>query len=223
MNIVVDKNAPVAAVYKENMLNGVMTLEMKGSSTKRQSNSDEIIKSDQDVTAIPYYSWANRGPSEMEVWIPYDAAMARPKPAPSIASKSKVSSSANSPRMLRALNDQDDPLDSKDGSASYLHWWPKKNTTEWVQYDFDSTYTVSESNVYWFDDGPWGGCRIPLAWKLYYKKDGDWVPVKNSSAYEIAKDKYNTVKFEPVTTTAMKLEVQLPVEYAAGVHEWKLK
>jgi len=31
------------------------------------------------------------------------------------------------------------------------------------------------------------------------------------------------VKFEPVTTTAMKLEVQLPVEYAAGIHEWSVK
>ncbi|MEJ0101683.1 MAG: glycoside hydrolase family 127 protein [Bacteroidota bacterium] len=223
MNIVVDKNAPVAAVYKENMLNGVMTLEMKGSSAKRQSNSDEIIKSEQEVMAIPYYSWANRGPGEMEVWIPYDAAVAKPKPAPSIASKSKVSSSAKNPRMLRALNDQYDPQDSKDASASYLHWWPKKSTIEWVQYDFDSAYTVSESNVYWFDDGPWGGCRIPLSWKLYYKKEGEWVPVKNSSSYEIAKDKYNTVKFEPVTTTAMKLEVQLPAEYAAGVHEWRVK
>ena len=31
---------------------------------------------------------------------------------------------------------------------------------------------------------------------------------------------YNTVLFEPVTTNALKLEVQLPVEYASGVHEW---
>ncbi|MES1220465.1 MAG: beta-L-arabinofuranosidase domain-containing protein [Bacteroidota bacterium] len=223
MNIVVDKEAPVQAVYKNDLLNGVMTLEMPGTSTKRQMNSDEIIKSDQEVTAIPYYSWANRGPGEMEVWIPYDAAMAKPKPAPTIASKSKVSASINSPRMFRAVNDQYDPQDSKDGSASYLHWWPKKNTSEWIQYDFDSTYTVSQSKVYWFDDGPWGGCRIPLAWKLYYKKDGNWVEVKNISSYEIVKDKYNTVTFEPVTTTAMKLEVQLPVEYAAGVHEWIIK
>jgi hypothetical protein len=58
---------------------------------------------------------------------------------------------------------------------------------------------------------------------LYYKKDGKWVAVKNSSSYEIVKDRYNNVKFEPVTTTAMRLEIQLPVEYAAGVHEWSVK
>ena len=223
MNIVVGKEAAVQTSYKPDLLNGVMTLVMNGESTKRTANSDEIIKSAQTVTAIPYYSWANRGPGEMEVWIPFDAAIAKPKPAPSIASRSKVSASVNSPRMYRALNDQYDPQDSKDGSASYLHWWPKKNTTEWVQYDFDSVYTVSESKVYWFDDGPWGGCRIPLSWKLYFKKDGEWLPVKNISIDVIAKDRYNTVRFEPVTTTALKLEVQLPVEYATGVHEWIVK
>lgn len=223
MNIVVDKNAPVNASYKPSLLNGVTVLEMKGRSTKRQLNSDKLIESQQTVTAIPYYAWANRGPSEMEVWIPFVASAARPKPAPTIASKSKASGSVNNQRMLRALNDQYDPQDSKDGSASYLHWWPKKNTTEWVQYDFDSSYTVSESRVYWFDDGPWGGCRIPVSWKLYYKKDGEWKPVKNQSSYEISKDKFNSVKFEPVTTTAMKLEVQLPADYATGIHEWSIK
>jgi hypothetical protein len=126
--------------------------------------------------------------------------------------------------MYRSVNDQYEPADSKDPSASYLHWWPKKNTTEWVQYDFDSSYTVSQSIVYWFDDSPWGGCRIPASWKIYYRTtSGEWAPVKNTSAYEIEKDKYSTVKFEPVTTTTLKLEVQLPAEFATGIHEWIVK
>jgi len=49
------------------------------------------------------------------------------------------------------------------------------------------------------------------------------VPVKNTTPYEIVKDTYNTVKFEPVTTTALKLEVKLPVDYATGIHEWIVK
>jgi uncharacterized protein len=223
MNIVVDKNAAVQAEYKAGTLNGITVLKMQGLSAKRQLNSDELIQSAQDVTAIPYYAWANRGPSEMEVWIPYDATAARPKPAATIASKSTVSASINNPRMFRSLNDQYEPADSKDASASFLHWWPKKNTTEWVQYDFDTTYTVSQSKVYWFDDSPWGGCRIPLSWKLYYKKEGEWVPVKNTSSYTITKDNYDTLQFEAVTTTALKLEIQLPVDNATGIHEWIVK
>lgn len=223
MNIVVDTNAVVQALYKPELLNGVTVLQMQGSSTKRKENSDELISSTQTVTAIPYYSWANRGANDMTVWIPYNASAAIPKPAPTIASKSKVTSSVNNKRMYRAVNDQYDPQDSRDASAGYLHWWPKKSSTEWVQYDFDQPYTISSSKVYWFDDGPWGGCRIPLEWKIYYMKDGVWVPVVNTSSYEIAKDKYNMVQFQPVTTTAVKIEVRLPDDNSAGIHEWIVK
>ena len=122
-----------------------------------------------------------------------------------------------------ALNDQVEPANSADQSNLYLHWWPKNNTKEWVQYDFDKEHTISESQVYWYDDGPFGGCRVPVSWKIYYKKGNDWVPVTATSAYEIAKDKFNTVKFEPVTTTALKLEVQLPEKSSTGIHEWIVK
>jgi hypothetical protein len=49
------------------------------------------------------------------------------------------------------------------------------------------------------------------------------LPIKNTTAYEIAKDKYNAVKFEPVITSALKLEVQLPVDNASGIYEWLVK
>ncbi|NLR58587.1 glycoside hydrolase family 127 protein [Chitinophaga polysaccharea] len=219
-NIVVAKDAAVTPVFQTNLLNGVMTLQMPGSSSSRQLNSDALINSQQTVTAIPYYSWANRGPAEMTVWIPFEAAAARPKPAPTIASKSKISASVKNRRMLMALNDQYEPKDSKDNSALYLHWWPAKGSSEWVQYDFDSAHTISRSKVYWYDDGPFGGCRIPTAWKLYYKQGSEWVPVKNATPYTVEKDKYNVVSFEPVTTNALKLEVQLPADNSSGIHEW---
>jgi hypothetical protein len=144
-------------------------------------------------------------------------------PAPTIASKSKVSASIKNGRMLKALNDQYDPQDSRDASAVYLHWWPKKNSLEYVQYDFDAANTVSETSVYWFDDGPFGGCRIPASWKVLYKNGEEWAPVKVISADPIAKDKYNTIRFEPVTTTALKLEIQQPTDHSAGLHEWIVK
>lgn len=222
-NIVVEKTAAIRAVSKPALLNGITVLEMKGSSTRRQLNSEELIRSEQTVTAIPYYAWANRGPGDMVVWIPYEASAAKPKPAPTIASKSRISASIPNARMYKALNDQYDPESSQDHNAPYLHWWPKKNTLEWVQYDFGQEQTISQTQVYWFDDGPWGGCRIPASWKVYYKKGNDWVPVQALGNYETAKDKYNLLKFEPVTTTALKLEVQLPAEHATGIHEWIVK
>jgi hypothetical protein len=222
-SIVVDRSADISSVYAADKLGGIVQLTAEGNTSARQQGSEEIITKKEAVKAIPYYSWNNRGPGEMEVWIPYKSSAALPKPAPTIASKSAVSSSVQGRLMLKALNDQYDPADSRDNSASYLHWWPKKNTTEWVQYDFDSTYTISSSNVYWFDDGPWGGCRIPASWKLLYKKDGVWVPVQNTTPYETVKDRYNTVQFQPVTTRALRMEVQLPADFASGIHEWIVK
>jgi len=223
MNIVVSADAPVSAIYRPELLNGVEQFQMQGMATRRSGEGSLVTETPEQVVAIPYYAWANRGADQMEVWIAGTATAARPLPAPTIASKSRVSGSVSSRRMLAALNDQYDPGSSADPGAGYLHWWPKKATTEWVQYDFDSAYTISESKVYWFDDSPDGGCRVPAAWKLFYKKGEEWLPVTPTSPYGVTKDAYNTVHFTPVRTTALKMEVQLPAEFATGIHEWSVR
>ena len=222
-NITINKTSASNTIYKPGMLNGIAIITAEGQGVKRQLNTDSLLQTSQDITAIPYYTWANRGPSEMTVWIPYEASASRPKPAPTIASTSKASGSVKSKGMLKALNDQYDPQNSNDHNMPYLHWWPKQNTTEYVQYDFGTMHTVSQSTVYWYDDGPWGGCRIPVAYKVYYQKDGQWVPVNNTTPYTISKDQYNVLTFEPIQTTALKLEVQLPTDNSAGIHEWGVK
>ncbi|QTE40590.2 glycoside hydrolase family 127 protein [Mucilaginibacter gossypii] len=222
-NILIDKNAIADANYHADLLNGVDVISAEGKSAKRQLKTDSILQTEQMVKAIPYYAWANRGPSEMTVWIPYETSAVRPKPAPTIASTSKVSASLKNVRMFAAIKDQYEPADSKDTNYPYLHWWPAKNTNEFVQYDFDAEHTVSESKVYWYDDGPWGGCRIPVSYKILYKKDGQWVPVKNTTPYAISKDSFNVVTFEPVATTALRMEIQLPVDNSSGIHEWAVK
>jgi DUF1680 family protein len=222
-NIMVDKNAKVTTAFNKDKLNEIQEISVEGTGTKRQLNSEELIQVKQKVTAIPYYAWANRGPSDMTVWIPYEASSARPQPAPTIASLSKVSSSSDNSRLLEAIRDQYEPADSKDTNYPYLHWWPKKNSTEYVQYDFAEAHTVSESGVYWYDDQPWGGCKIPLSYKLLYLKEGKWLPVEVITDSGIAKDQFNVIKFKPVNTKALKLEVQLPLEQSSGIHEWKVK
>ncbi len=218
-SLVTDTNSVIHAVYKSNKLDGITELTMQGYEA-RKDNMANASSNRQTITAIPYYSWNNRGSGEMEVWIPYTADVAKPKAAPTIASKATVTSSARSKLMLKAVNDQFEPADSKDQSTNYLHWWPAKDTTEWVQYDFDKAYTISKSEVYWYDDKPWGGCDLPTSWKLLYKKDNEWIPVEVTTPYEIAKDKYDTVEFKPVTTTGLRLLIQLPKNDATGIHEW---
>ena len=125
---------------------------------------------------------------------------------------------------MSALNDQIEPLNSNDQSCFYFHWWPRKGSSEWIQYDFSKQEKVSSAKVYWFDDGPWGGCRVPVSWKLFYKTDSNlWKPVTNLNNYGLDKDQYNEIRFESIETTALKMEVQLPVDNSAGIYEWSIK
>jgi hypothetical protein len=157
----------------------------------------------------------------MMVWIPNNEASARPLPLPTVASSSKVTTSGG--RNPKAINDQAEPKSSDDPSNTYFHWWPKKGTTEWVEYAFGKTTTVAEVEVYWFDDTGRGECRVPSSWRVLYKDGAEWKPVGNSEAYQSRKDGYNKVRFTPVTTSALRLEVTFQAGWSAGIQEWKVK
>ena len=65
---------------------------------------------------------------------------------------------------------------------------------------------------------------MPAAWRVYYKDDaGNWVKVNDLSGYPVAKNRACEVQFAPVTTSALKLEVDLPAELSAGLFEWEVK
>ncbi len=183
----------------------------------------KLQTNDEKLVLIPYYAWAHRGPGKMTVWIPQDLNATSPAQPASIASESKVTASKRI-SALSSVNDRLVPKDGEDRSIPYTHWWPTKGTTEWLQYDFKQAETVSTSTVYWYDDQPWQECKVPESWKLYYKDAaGQWVEVKNPSGYSTDKGAPNIVNFEPVKTTAMKLEIVQPKKFSCGVFEWSVK
>jgi len=57
------------------------------------------------------------------------------------------------------------PKDANDRSIPYYHWWPKQGGTEWITYTFPEAATVQTTTIYWFDDQPWGGCKLPKTGK----------------------------------------------------------
>ncbi|MFD2573430.1 beta-L-arabinofuranosidase domain-containing protein [Spirosoma soli] len=207
------------ATYNPTLFDGAAVI--TGEAQKVKRTTDNLLKtSPARFTAIPYYAWANRGNGEMAVWLATKSSAAKPMPAPTIASTSTITASLTT-KALVALNDQDTPKNSNDHDNIYYHWWPKKDTVQWVQYTFAKPATVSSAKVYWFDDGPWGGCRIPASWKLLYQTTGgDWQPVKTKTPYAVSKDNYDEVTFEPVQTSALRMEVQLPKEASSGILEW---
>ena len=174
---------------------------------------------------IPYYAWAHRGRGNMEVWLATEEGAAKPSWPDTFASTATISGSQRG--SYSAICDHLLPKNSNDHSIPYFHWWPKEGTTEWIAYDFAEVSTVSESTLWWFDDSPWGGCRVPKSWKLYYWKasgdEGEWVPVQATTAYGVKKDVANRVTFRPVSTQKLKLEVQLPDHASTGLFEWEVK
>jgi hypothetical protein len=159
----------------------------------------------------------------MAVWMAAEPSAARPRRPPTLASEARVTASYVHAD-LRGVNDQVEPAHSNDHDVAWLDWWPHKDKTEWVQYEFKAPVAVSQAEVYWFDDTPTGGgCGLPKSWRILYRKDGEWHPVEEPSGYGIERNRLNAVTFKTVTTDALRLEVQLKPNVAAGVMEWKVK
>ena len=88
---------------------------------------------------------------------------------------------------------------------------------------FAKPATVSQTEIYWFDDTGHGGVRVPKSWHLLYKTDEGWKEVEAQDPFGVARDKYNLVRFKPVTTSALRLELVMQPNVSAGVQEWKVK
>ncbi|MGZ5470001.1 MAG: glycoside hydrolase family 127 protein, partial [Candidatus Aminicenantales bacterium] len=218
-NLVLPDGATLASEARPDLLNGVVVI--KGEAEAVSEKAGKIVSEKKPVTLIPYYAWANRGKGEMAVWLARETGKARVAREPGLSAKAKVTASERAVYPGRA-NDQFEP-ESSDDAAGYMHWWPKKGTAEWLEYGFDAPVRVTESSVYWFDDTGGGECRVPASWRVLYKSGKDWIPVKAAGEYAVVKDAWNAVKFAPIRTSALRLEIQLQKDWSAGVHEWTIK
>ncbi|HXN50134.1 MAG TPA: DUF5695 domain-containing protein [Bryobacteraceae bacterium] len=144
------------------------------------------------------------------------------KAIPTIATSSKASASPGG-TLLDALNDQIEPASSSNETVPRFVWINRSGTREWVEYDFPKPESVSSAQVYWSTheegDRP---CRLPQSWRLLYREGDDWKEVHDVSAYGVARDQYNTATFDPVTTSALRLEAQLQTGATAGILEWRV-
>jgi DUF1680 family protein len=205
------------------LLEGIKLLRVEARRVGRKED-DSVAITPAVIHAVPYYAWAHREIGEMSVWIPDSKeGVMLPKP-PTIASTSKASAShVWHTDTILALNDQEDPETSDDHSIPRHTFWPRKGTTEWVQYDLPSPTEVSAAEVYWFDDTGIGSCRLPKAWRLLYPDGEEWKPVPNPSGFDVEKDRFCRVTFDPVTVTRLRIEVDLRDEFSGGILEWRVE
>ncbi len=216
-NLMFSEDASFEASYEEDSLDGIVMLTTTAHALA-YDEEDNLNKEEVTARLIPYYAWANRGRGDMAVWVPVEEDRTIPSRPPTLSSLSEVDGASS------AVNDQVLPKNSNDREVPYFHWWPRNDTTMAITYTFPESKQVATSEVFWFDDGPWGGCRIPAAYRvLYQDENGEWQPVNNTTEYKVEKDVLNTLSFEPVQTMAVRLEVQLPERHASGLYEWSVK
>jgi hypothetical protein len=224
LNIMVDGLEEVSNSFDPSLLGGVQTLGFDGFLVKKKTAPDQGETQKLKLKAIPYYAWANRGKDNMLVWLPDGFRAARPLAQATIASKSKITASEGAKGELASVADQWLPKSSDDHENPFVHWWPHFGSTEWLQYDFEKEEQVGTVRAYWFDDeASGGGCRIPKSWRVLFLENGGWKPVYAPDGYKVLKDGWNELQFEPVKTSAMRLEISGQDGVSVGLHEWEVR
>lgn len=219
-NLLLPDEGGLSTEFLSDCLRGVQVIRGHALSYRLDEN-ENLVKKEEPLMMIPYYAWAHRGKGEMTVWLAREESAVRPLGLPTLASTSRVSASFG--KHTEAVNDQLEPESSIDYNTPFFYWWPHKGTTEWIQYDFKEPEEVSEVEVYWFDNGETGECRVPASWRVLFLDNGNWRSVYTTDEYGIRKDQFNKVVFETVRTRSLRLEIQSQNGWAGGIHEWKVK
>lgn len=241
-NIVLPDAVRLTSEFRGDLLNGVQVIRGRSVGLEETEGGD-VTRSPQDFVAIPYATWANRGRGQMNVWLARTDAAARPTPFPTIATTSTVRAStppSGRGKNVRPIIDGEEPRRSNE-TGSYFDWWPVQGWSpacdpqggqpsrrqcskgEWIEMTFAKPATISESEIYWFDDTGRGGVRVPASWRLLYRDGDTWRPVEAAGPYGTAPDAWNRVTFKPVTTPALRLEVVMQPAFSAGLQEWRVK
>ena len=118
-----------------------------------------------------------------------------------------------------------EPTSSNVGTGKgWGNWRQSVGSEHYVGYTWDEAVTVGGADIYWYDDG--GGTQVPSALRMQYlDANGAWQDVNITTPFEssIAKNKYNRVEFDRITTTRLRLYVTVRSGAEAnGIYRFKV-
>lgn len=117
-----------------------------------------------------------------------------------------------------------DSTTTEDGTRiPHFGSWGNVSDHETVTYIWNNAVTFSSTDIYFWTDN--GGILWPASYKLeYLNSDGQWTEVAAKNGYPQEKDMFNTVEFDELTTTGLRMTINKQENDGDGVGlvEWRV-
>lgn len=118
---------------------------------------------------------------------------------------------------INVINDGQTPVDS-------LPWRPwggrGRKFVQWIQYDWIKPITTGKIAVYLWDY--YNVIPLPAFYRILYWNESEFIPVMNPSGPETGNNKFNTITFDEIKTTKLRLEGDSSLFFIANVIEWEV-
>ena len=69
-DFIVPDQTSFQTTFEKNLLGGVVTIRFQSPVVMVSPDGQSVSTQSKTITAIPYYSWCNRGQNPMQVWLP---------------------------------------------------------------------------------------------------------------------------------------------------------
>jgi hypothetical protein len=146
-----------------------------------------------------------------------DGSAGDPVDAGNIAPSATAATSYVSPwETLSAVNDNSIPSHSNDKSSGAYGNWYNPNSIQWVQYDWPQDYSLSSTEIYWFDDD--GGVLVPTTAYIDYWDGNSWI---GAGEVPLAEDAFNTLALDDIVTSRLRVSM-LNTSQSTGILEWRV-
>lgn len=90
----------------------------------------------------------------------------------------------------------------------------------WIQYEWAQPVSTSKMDIFFWTYN--GSIPLPAEYRITYWDGKSFIPVSNASASSPEINTFNTVSFDEIETSRIRLEVDSAVLFTANVLEWKV-
>ncbi|WP_310190276.1 discoidin domain-containing protein [Bacillus sp. 3255] len=102
----------------------------------------------------------------------------------------------------------------------WTNWSPTSRPSDWVQIDFGQTKTINQVNMYVYIDG---GAAPPTSMNVQVWDGSKWVDVTHvTNAPTVPTDKKNTITFDPVSTSKVRVNMNSVAGMCLGITEMEV-